>query len=131
MSNAIFCPECGDIISDGCLALDDEGNELPELNYTPCKCSVCETDEENDMQEDVSCEFDEDTRTVEQAWVDEVYRQSIDLLGQLQSLERVLLADLDDFTLDPDRASQAAKRMRKVVQDIRSMVIYTRLVNRS
>src|SRR5690606_5224416 len=117
MSNAIFCPECGDIISDGSLALDDEGNELPELNYTPCKCSVCETDE--------------GTRTVEQAWVDGIYRQSIDLLGQLQSLERVLLADLDDFNPGLYRASRAAKRMRKVVQDIRQTVIYTRLVNRS
>lgn len=99
---------------------------MTELNFCPdcgdvldgsCECPPCE--------------FDEDTRTVEQAWVDGIYRQSIDLLGQLQSLERVLLADLDDFTLDPDRASQAAKRMRKVVQDIRSMVMYTRLVNRS
>lgn len=34
MSNAQFCPICGDVISDGCV--DDDGH----TSYTPC---VCET----------------------------------------------------------------------------------------
>ena len=44
MANAQFCPICGEIISDGCPELDENGEEVVDengytrLNYSPCSC---------------------------------------------------------------------------------------------
>ncbi len=38
MSNASFCPRCGEMTSDGCEATDEHGNGLGYENHTPCRC---------------------------------------------------------------------------------------------
>jgi hypothetical protein len=42
---------CGEIVSDGCPVLDDQGNETNEMNFTPCGCSMATYPPVNDDKE--------------------------------------------------------------------------------
>lgn len=49
MSGAILCPGCGEMTSDGCEAVDENGNGLGYDNHTPCRC---EEEQEYTMNDD-------------------------------------------------------------------------------